>query len=166
MKKITLAALVLVLIVMTWLNVSQYVATEQLKTQILGNELISLTNEYRQQKSLGTLKVNDELTKAAQSKADHMAKNSYFGHTSPDGRRFTSWIINADYDYLYAGENLAVLFNSSESVFNAWLKSEKHRQNIAKSRFQEIGIGIAEGIYKGKKAIFVVQMLGTSKLPQ
>lgn len=164
MKKITLIVLVLALGVLTWVNLSQNVSPALLKTQIIGNELIHLTNEYRQENNLGILMVNAQLTQAAQAKAEDLAKNHYFAHTSPDGRKFTSWIVDANYDYLYAGENLAVLFNSSESIFKAWLKSEKHRQNISKSRFNEIGIGIAEGIYKGKKAVFVVQMLGTPKL--
>jgi hypothetical protein len=41
------------------------------------------------------------------------------------------------------------------------MNSPTHRANIERDGFEEIGIATAEGTYKGKKAVFVVQFFGT-----
>jgi hypothetical protein len=89
-----------------------------------------------------------------------MAEKGYFSHTGPDGAQPWKWFREAGYRYEYAGENLAVNFNESEDVVNAWMKSPTHRANILKHDFTEVGIGVATGTYKGKEAVFVVQFFG------
>ena len=100
------------------------------------------------------------LARGAQLKADDMASKGYFSHTGPDGSAPWKWFQAAGYRYEYAGENLAVNFNESEDVVDAWLKSPTHRANIMKANFTEVGIGVATGTYKGKEATFVVQFFG------
>jgi hypothetical protein len=136
-----------------------------LRTSIIESDLIDLTNESRSSADLEELAISPVLKKAAQAKAEDMAAKSYFSHTGPDGRIFTDWLKENDYDYLYAGENLAVKFRDSSAVTAAWLKSPKHKANLLSSNFTEIGIGIAEGYYKGKKTTFVVQFFGQPKIP-
>jgi len=133
----------------------------QIFTRIIPSELTELTNSSRKQANLEELKENPLLTIAAQLKANDMAKNGYFAHTSPDHKTPWFWLKLAGYNYLYAGENLAVKFTKSESVSNAWMNSQTHRNNILGKQFTEIGIATAEGTYKGKKVTFVVQMFGT-----
>jgi hypothetical protein len=52
---------------------------------ILPSILSELTNKERTQLNLPALSVNQTLNEAAQEKADDMAANQYFAHTSPDG---------------------------------------------------------------------------------
>ncbi|MEI6553150.1 MAG: CAP domain-containing protein, partial [bacterium] len=73
------------------------------------------------------------------------------------------WIDQTGYQYSSAGENLAVNFDYSKDVVQAWMNSPTHRANIVKAKYQEIGIGIAEGFYQGRPSVFVVQMFGTPK---
>ena len=40
------------------------------------------------------------------------------------------------------GENVAFGFNSAQSVFNAWLKSESHKKIIEYSEYTHFGISI------------------------
>lgn len=122
--------------------------------------LVDLANNDRKSDSIGPLKINQKLVEAAQAKADDMAAKGYFAHTSPDGRTSWSWFADAGYQYSYAGENLAVNFADSEDVEQAWMDSPTHRANIMNGKFTEIGIATAEGEYKGRKTIFVVQMFG------
>lgn len=122
--------------------------------------LVDLANNDRKQDSLGTLTINQKLVEAAQAKANDMAQKGYFAHTSPDGRTSWSWFNDAGYAFSFAGENLAVNFADSEDVEQAWMDSPTHRANILNGKFTEIGIATAEGEYKGKKTIFVVQMFG------
>ncbi len=123
--------------------------------------IISLTNQSRQDYKLGTLTENGLLNNAAQSKADDMLKNGYFSHNAPDGKTPWDFITKAGYSYLSAGENLAVNFTEAENVETAWMNSPGHKANIVNKNFEEIGIGIAQGEYQGHTAIFVVQMFGT-----
>lgn len=131
---------------------------------ISSNNIIALTNSSRKVYGLSELKENKKLTLAAQAKAEDMLQNQYFAHTSPDGKTPWSFVEGAGYAYLSAGENLAVNFTESEDVESAWMNSPSHKANILNSEFEEIGIGIALGEYKGKSTIFVVQMFGTAAL--
>ncbi|MBI3231975.1 MAG: hypothetical protein HYZ51_02760 [Candidatus Doudnabacteria bacterium] len=127
---------------------------------ITSENVFNLTNQSRTSFGLKSLTQNPVLSQAAQFKADDMAKKGYFSHTSPDGRLPWSFIQGAGYNYIMAGENLAVNFFEAESMSQAWMNSESHKANILNKNFEEIGIGIAEGQYGGKTSIFVVQMFG------
>lgn len=123
--------------------------------------IISLTNESRQSQGLSELTENSLLDTAAQSKADDMLTKGYFSHNTPDGKTPWDFITTAGYNYITAGENLAVNFSEAENVEVAWMNSPGHRANILNKNYQEIGIGISQGQYQGHSAIFVVQMFGT-----
>ncbi|MGC9602732.1 MAG: CAP domain-containing protein [Minisyncoccia bacterium] len=120
-------------------------------------EIIALTNSERVQNDVGILSEDALLDKAAQAKADDMAKNDYFSHVGPDGKTPWQWITEAGYQYQYAGENLAVRFVDSSDVVNAWMASPTHRANIVKPVYTSIGVGVAQGMYEGQSATYVVQ---------
>jgi|SRR3989344_4905892 len=127
---------------------------------VIQSEIISLTNAQRAQNSVGALVENKQLDVAAQQKADNMAKFSYFSHNGPDGKTPWEWIGESGYDYQYAGENLAVRFTDSKDVVVGWMASPTHRANIVKPAYTDVGVGIAQGMYKGEPATFVVQYFG------
>ena len=128
--------------------------------------LVDLTNEDRVAQKLATLETSSVLTEAAQRKANDMAEKGYFSHTSPAGVTPWYWFKDVGYEYVYAGENLAVNFTESVDVHKAWLASPTHRKNIMDGRFSEIGIATAQGFYKGRKATFVVQLFGKPRFTQ
>lgn len=123
-----------------------------------------LTNNARSSESMAKLSTSEKLTSAAQAKAEDMALKGYFAHNSPDGKTPWFWLDQVGYKYEYAGENLAVNFEDSSEVVNAWLQSPMHRFNILRKQYQEIGVGTAVGLYEGKQATFVVQMFATPKV--
>lgn len=127
---------------------------------ITPENIISLTNESRTSFGLKVLAENAILSQAAQSKADDMALKGYFAHKSPDGKLPWDFIESAGYNYIMAGENLAVNFVRAENVSDAWMNSPAHKANILNKNFEEIGIGIAQGEHSGKASTFVVQMFG------
>lgn len=135
-------------------------AVPAFSSAITHENIVSLTNESRKIFGLNTLKANSVLNHAAQEKANDMAAKGYFAHNSPDGRAPWDFIKAAGYEYVMAGENLAVNFYEAESVEQAWMDSPSHKANILNKNFEEIGIGIAEGQYGGRTSIFVVQMFG------
>ncbi len=127
---------------------------------IIQSEIILLTNAERAQNNVLAVKENLLLDQSAQAKAKDMARLSYFAHNGPDGKQPWAWITEAGYDYQYAGENLAVRFVDSKDVLAGWMASPTHRANIIKPVYTETGVGIAQGIYKGEPATFVVQYFG------
>ncbi len=132
-------------------------SSEGFLAAVISGDVISLTNKQRQTAQARELRENAVLARAAQAKAEDMAAQGYFSHTGPDGKRPWAWFREAGYAYKYAGENLAVKFVDSGQVVTAWMNSPTHRANMVNTRFTEIGVGVAEGIYQGKSATFVVQ---------
>lgn len=128
---------------------------------ITNDNIFQLTNQSRKEYGIGALTMNQQLTQAAQSKANDMLAKGYFAHTSPDGKSPWDFIKASGYKYTTAGENLAVDFTCAECVEEAWMNSPGHKANILNKYFEEIGIGIAQGQFEGHNAIFVVQMFGT-----
>lgn len=128
---------------------------------ITSANIISLTNESRQEFGVSALSENSLLDRAAQNKADDMLAKGYFAHNAPDGHTPWDFITAAGYSYLQAGENLAVNFTEAENVETAWMNSPGHKANILNKNFVDIGIGISQGEYQGHTAIFVVQEFGT-----
>lgn len=123
--------------------------------------VVSLANAARVDGGLQELKVNSVLNSAAQSKANDMLAKQYFAHNTPSGDTPWTFIKAAGYNYITAGENLAIDFTEAESVQTAWMNSPGHRANIMNKAFQEIGIGISKGMYNGHETTIVVQMFGT-----
>lgn len=127
---------------------------------ITPSNIIALTNETRRSLNLSELTVDPKLAQAAQAKAEDMFKNQYFAHTSPDGVTPWDWIKSSGYNYRSAGENLAANFTEAEDVEAGWMASPTHHDNIVSDRYDEIGVGIAQGMYDGYQTTFVVQMFG------
>jgi uncharacterized protein YkwD len=131
---------------------------------VLLSVLGGLTNNERLANNVPELQINPLLAEAAQMKADDMAKNGYFAHTSPEGKTPWYWLNQVDYKYEYAGENLAINFTDTKDVTDAWMASPTHRANIVKSAYTEMGSGMAVGMYQGVETIFVVQDYGNPKV--
>jgi hypothetical protein len=125
---------------------------------IIPDVLGTLTNQERLDNNLAELIPNPVLDTAARLKAEDMAAKGYFAHTSPEGKTPWYWLDRVNYEYDYAGENLAINFRDSEDVTTAWMNSPTHRANIVKSAYTEVGTGIAIGAYEGRETVFVAQV--------
>lgn len=128
---------------------------------VYSTALVDLTNQSRQIESLGGLRVNPMLEKAAELKARDMAEKGYFAHWSPDGKSPWHWIKTVGYSYMYAGENLAIDFTDSADVNRALMNSPTHRANIMNKNYTEIGVATHVGTYQGRETVFVVEMFAT-----
>lgn len=123
--------------------------------------VVSLVNISRAENNLKPLLINPQLSEIAQDKAQDMTTNHYFAHTSPEGVTPWFWFSENDYAYKYAGENLAINYDSAEEEHEAWMNSPTHKKNILNSNFTEIGIATASGIIEGKKSHITVQVFAT-----
>ena len=132
-----------------------------LGAEIASSVLIDLTNESRLAQNEPPLVRNPKLDKAAELKGNDMAMKQYFAHNSPEGVTPWHWFKMAGYNFLYAGENLAINFTDSSEVQEAWLLSPTHRANIMNVEFREVGIATVKGEYNDYPTIYIVQMFGT-----
>lgn len=155
----------LALFILPGLNFTTYFESLNLGA-VLPGVLSSLTNAERLENNLPELKENEILNRAAQMKAEDMAKKSYFAHTSPEGITPWYWLGQVGYNYSYAGENLAVHFIDSQDVTEAWMNSPTHRANIIHGAYTEVGTGVATGMYQGYETVFVAQVYGRPRVNQ
>lgn len=134
-------------------------------TEISPRILINLTNQERIKQNLTLLRINDQLTRAAFNKAKDMLEKNYFNHENPEGLSPWHWVEEEGYDYSSAGENLAIDFDSAETIIQSWMDSSSHRDNILNPYFQEIGIATLGGYFKNHYTTLVVQMFGAPANP-
>jgi uncharacterized protein YkwD len=114
----------------------------------LEDEIVSNVNIERQKQEKSILTRSKALDKAAMLKAQDMVGNNYFAHTSPTGIDPWHWIGEVDYQYKYAGENLAMDFKTASAVHKAWMDSPTHKENIIAEKYTEIGVAVVSGIVK------------------
>lgn len=127
-------------------------------TDVSASGLLSKTNEERKSDKKPALKLNSELSEAAQTKAKDMVERNYWSHTTPDGKAPWLFIDQAGYSYDKAGENLAYGFSNSANTVYAWMNSSPHRANILDSAFSEVGFGIANSsdyLNQGQQTVIV-----------
>lgn len=146
------------------LNQSLIQSLTVLKPGILGysseitvDKVIAQTNDQRQNLGLAPLKYNATLSQSATAKAQDMFVNNYWAHNSPQGKTPWDFFKSVGYQYSVAGENLAKDFYDTDGLIKAWMNSPTHRDNIVNSKYQEIGIGVVNGILNGVKTTLVVQ---------
>jgi uncharacterized protein YkwD len=113
------------------------------QTDLTPATLLQDTNAQRAADRESALSLNDQLTNAAQAKADDMVARNYWSHDTPDGRTPWSFITAAGYTYQLAGENLAYGFSSAATVTSGWMNSAEHRANILNAGYSDVGFGIA-----------------------
>ena len=109
--------------------------------------MLDLINQERSKAEVSApLKINAQLQKMAQVKSDEMVYGSPFDMMKTFGINYTT-----------AGENIAG--NSSvEGAHKALMNSLGHKENILKSSFNYIGIGITPSPAYGK--VFAQDFIG------
>lgn len=112
-------------------------------TNVSSSQLLEVTNKTRTQDSKNTLVMNDQLSTAAQAKAEDMVKRNYWSHVTPDGQAPWIFIDQTGYKYENAAENLAYGFGDSKETIKGWLNSPEHRANLLGSEYTEVGFGVA-----------------------
>lgn len=132
------------------------------QSDITINSLLDQTNQARVQAGEPELVLSSKLDKAAYLKAQDMLEDQYWAHNAPDGTEPWKWFADVGYDYGEAGENLARDFNTTEAVMTAWLASPKHKANILKSSYQDVGFAVVDGELDGKPTSLVVALYGLS----
>lgn len=131
--------------------------------QAVENRIFERLNNLRKEKNVPLLKKNEVLKQAADERARETEES--FSHTRPDGTETFTVLTEPEheYDYRLAGENLAMgtYIGSEEKMadllFDGWVDSKGHYENMIQPDFQEVGIGVH---YDGKN-LYATQLFGT-----
>ncbi len=107
-------------------------------------DVIRAMNRERAARGLAPLGINPRLAAAADDRIADMFDKHYFSHVSPDGIQPWNWVDQRGYDYRQVGENLALGYQSADSVVDGWMHSAGHRANVLGSHFRDVGVAVAE----------------------
>jgi uncharacterized protein YkwD len=108
----------------------------------VAQEVFDLTNEERVNAGLEELTWNDNLAQAAEDHCQDMIDRDYFDHYTPEGLSPGDRATAAGYEWLWIGENIAAGYASAEDVMVGWMNSEEHKENILRTQFTELGVGL------------------------
>ncbi|MBI4363357.1 MAG: hypothetical protein HY545_00730 [Candidatus Doudnabacteria bacterium] len=122
------------------------------KHALSADEIIDLVNQGRGKAGVAPLKLNPILNQAAEAKASDMMLKRYFAHISPEGTKPWYWFKRAGYNYVYAGENLALGYTDPVELVDSWMASPSHRANILSPFYSDLGLGV---VASGNKTLIV-----------
>ena len=151
------SALIAIFSIFVFSGVAVYAEEAKLSTDVI----IRLANEARVSAGVEKVLENRTLDEAAKQKATDMINNGYFAHTSPDGKTPWYWFDKNGYDYIFAGENLAINFKNPQDQQRAWMESPLHKKNILNPKYAEIGVASIQGMIDGHVSNVTVQLFGT-----
>jgi uncharacterized protein YkwD len=114
-------------------------------SEITADNILLQMNEERAQFGLAPLVLNERLAQAATDRMRDMEEGGWWSHESPEGRSPFIWLSVRDYNYEFAGENLAAGFETTRILVDSWMESPGHRDNILNANYQECGIAIIDG---------------------
>ena len=106
-------------------------------------ELIRLVNDYRVAKGLNALIDSPALRAAARAHSQHMILHRFFAHASPEGLSPGDRLSMNGIAWTSVGENIAAGYATPQAVFDAWLASPGHRENIESDQWTHTGAGYA-----------------------
>jgi uncharacterized protein YkwD len=97
------------------------------EAKVIEIEILELINNHRISLGLNALNNHNTIKAVAFTHTDYMVEVNNVSHDNFFQRK-NSLIQNAS--AIKVSENVAYAFSSAESVVNAWLNSEGHRENI------------------------------------
>ncbi|AZP04658.1 CAP domain-containing protein [Jeotgalibaca ciconiae] len=131
---------------------------------LIRDTILQLTNRLRTEQNVGTVQQNDTLQSAADIRAQESAES--FSHTRPNGTEFHTVLNEGGLEYFYSitGENLAMATyhlddpGMAEFLFEGWVESPGHYENMIEAGFEELGVGV----YYDGEILYLVQIFGSS----
>lgn len=103
--------------------------------------MLELVNEARTEEGLSPLQFDDELNVFASFRTADMSENEYFSHDSPEHGSFNEMIEEQGLgDKAPIGENIAQGYSNVDQVFESWMESPEHRENMMNPNYNYFGM--------------------------
>ena len=112
--------------------------------------MLCLVNQLRTNRGLEPLATPPSLARAAGRKSADIIRCDEFSHEAC-GREVEYWPDRFDYGGC-VGENIAYATGRTatpRAIFRLWMSSRGHRENILRSSYDDIGIGLQTGEIEG-----------------
>ncbi|HEX4308235.1 MAG TPA: CAP domain-containing protein [Solirubrobacterales bacterium] len=117
---------------------------------------LCLINRVRAHYGLHPLSFNSHLRDSAIGHSDSMVIHDYFAHEGPGGS-IDRRVSRAGYLFragaFTVGENIGGghgrRYGSPMAVFEEWMHSPPHRENILDPTYRDVGVGVARGFPRG-----------------
>lgn len=115
---------------------------EEYNCTVIEFDVFTKINKARESAGLNTLKWSDELYRAAKIRSSEIVINE--SHFRPDGS--SCFTVSKE----LSRENIAFGYTDSESVYNGWMNSSGHKENILStdSKIGAVALHIASTDYK------------------
>ena len=107
------------------------------------NQLLFLINSERRKVGALPLRINSNLTQAALSQSQDMATRNFFSHTGSNGSQLSVRVSATGYNWSAVAENIAAGQSTPSQVFQSWLNSPSHKQNMLNPTYRDVGFGYA-----------------------
>jgi uncharacterized protein YkwD len=107
-------------------------------------ELLRLVNAHRVARGLNALVDSPELRNLARGHSRHMIEHRFFDHAAPESWVPGDRLDEAGVDWTRVGENIAMGYATPQAVFEAWLLSPTHRENLEGEAWTHAGPGYAQ----------------------
>ena len=116
--------------------------------------LISLQNQARASAGKKALKLDTDLRQVARWRSKDMVERGYFSHTIKGTSRNVFWYMQHEYGYCFkvAGENIGTVTwegaseeDATNWVFDAFMDSDGHRDNIMGKSWDVVAVGAYKG---------------------
>lgn len=101
---------------------------------------LDILNEHRRNLDIPELEISETLTEAAEWMAKDVADSGDMSHTDSKGRNPQGRLSDFGYNH-DGGENLAISEANAQQVFEDWLESSTHKENLEQKAWKAIGIG-------------------------
>jgi uncharacterized protein YkwD len=101
-----------------------------------------LANEQRAAAGKVTLARNGKLTRIAQGHAEYIGSSGNFSHVDDEGESPTDRATAVGYNWKALGENLVIGDTPLDAVAR-WMDETRHRKNILRNKYRDIGAGAA-----------------------
>src|SRR6266508_6103419 len=110
--------------------------------------VLNLINLFRLEHGVRPLEWDPVLTDLAHERSVDMVERSYFGHDIPGDGFGPEWELSQLSGVIGTGENVGLSDESNGtamwSLFDAWVASPTHLENLLRPEFNRIGIGVVE----------------------
>ncbi len=135
--------------------------------------MLALINEERAAVGAPPLRFNGDLNEASEDHSLWMLDTDVFSHTGESGSSAGDRIVSAGYvlegDWTW-GENIGWqsergepgLADDVRDIHESLMNSPGHRANILNPEYEEIGIGIEQGDFRGFDGVVITQNFGTT----
>ena len=107
------------------------------------NQLLFLINSERRKVGAPALRINSNLTQAALGQSQDMATHNFFSHTGSNGSQLSVRVSATGYNWSTVAENIAAGQSTPSQVFQSWLNSPSHKQNMLNPTYRDVGFGYA-----------------------